>query len=140
MSRGVRPLAAFLAAVLVSSSLVLVSAVARDSAARAEPPPGGLVTSVNDFDWTEGEFSVSEDGAAQYDLPLWRPEGRGEVAPDLSLSYDSRAGNGPLGVGWSLEGLPSISWCARTQAQDGYSEGATFDGSGLIINGWISAS
>lgn len=34
--------------------------------------------------------------------------GRSGFAPQLSLSYDSGAGNGPFGLGWSLS-LPSIT-------------------------------
>lgn len=83
--------------------------------AAAAQPPGGIVESAPGFGWTKGSFSVGDDGAARYSLPLWEPAGRGgdKVAPKLSLSYNSRAGNGPLGVGWSLGGLSSISWCPR---------------------------
>ena len=59
--------------------------------------------------WTEGAFSVSEDSAAQYSLPLWMPEGRGDVRPELALSDNSRSGNGLVGVGWSFQGLATIA-------------------------------
>ena len=99
-------------------------------------PPGGLVDSAPNFGWTQGEFSVSDDGAARYTVPLWVPAGRGAVTPQLSLSYSSRAGNGLLGVGWSLGGLSTISWCGRTIAQDGRTDGGHFDGTdALCLNG-----
>ena len=131
---------AALAAVLVLSSCGSVPSATEPStrreAASMEPPPGGLVDSEPNFGWTQGEFSVSQDGAAQYSVPLWVPAGRGAVTPQLSLSYSSRAGNGLLGVGWSLGGLSTISWCARTIAQDGYTDGGHFDGTGaLCLNG-----
>ena len=95
----------------------------------AAQPSGGLVDSAPGFGWTQGAFSVSDDGGAQYHLPLWVPGARGgKVAPQLALSFDSRGGNGLAGVGWSLGGLSSISWCPRTYAQDGFSEGGHFDG------------
>ncbi|TCN36843.1 RHS repeat-associated protein [Kribbella orskensis] len=101
-----------------------------------EPPPGRLVDSEPNIGWTEGQFSVSHDGAAQYSVPLWVPAGRGAVTPQLSLSYSSRAGNGLLGVGWTLSGLSTITWCGRTIAQDGYTDGGHFDGQGgLCLNG-----
>lgn len=78
--------------------------------------------------WNDGTFSVSHDGAAQYALPLWMPPGRGQVHPPLALSYDSRGGNGPLGVGWSLRGLSTITPCPRTVAQDGVGDAVGFDG------------
>jgi RHS repeat-associated protein len=95
-------------------------------------PPGGLVSSTPGFGWTSGKFTVTPDGAASYNLPLWTPLGRGVVTPRLSLSYNSRAGNGILGVGWSIGGLSIISWCKRTIAQDGYTGGGNFAGAGAL--------
>jgi RHS repeat-associated protein len=40
------------------------------------------------------------------------------MAPKLSLEYSSGAGNGVLGVGWSLGGLSSIGPCPRIYAID----------------------
>src|SRR3712207_9244992 len=41
-------------------------------------------------------------------VPIATSPGRSGFGPDLSLSYDSGAGNGPFGFGWSLS-LPSIA-------------------------------
>jgi RHS repeat-associated protein len=41
-------------------------------------------------------------------VPLASTPGRSGFGPQLSLSYESGAGNGPFGFGWSL-GLPAIS-------------------------------
>jgi virulence plasmid B protein len=123
-----RPATFALALLLLTGSWAVVSAAAPRAAGAAEPPPGGLVASASDFGWTQGEFSVGRDGAAQYRVPLWMPAGRGRVAPGLSLSYTSHDGNGYLGVGWSLDGLSSIAWCTRTIAQDGITDGGHFDG------------
>ncbi len=101
--------------------------MARFSPARLTP----AVLAPN-FGWTQGEFSVGHDGSAHYNVPLWVPPGRGAVTPQLSLSYSSQDGNGFLGVGWSLGGLPAISWCGRTIAQDGYTDGGHFDGTGAL--------
>lgn len=89
------------------------------SAATCTLPPGGLVDTQINSGWTEGSFSVTDDGAATYNLPLWVPDGRSGLSPQLALSYNSRAGNGPIGVGWSLSGLSSITPCTPTPAQDG---------------------
>ena len=125
-----RQLAVGVVVALVASALVTASVVAATRrAGAAEPPPGGLVPSEPSIGWTKGDFSVSNDGAATYKLPLWVPQGHGRTTPKLALSYDSRAGNGLLGVGWSLSGLSSITWCARTFAQDGFSDAGHFDGS-----------
>ncbi len=66
---------------------------------------------------TAGQFAVQR-GAATYTIPLSLPPGLGEMQPELSLSYSSHAGDGPLGQGWSISGLSSISLCAKTVAQE----------------------
>jgi hypothetical protein len=75
---------------------------------------------------TVGDGRVSYDGAAQYTVPLWVPPGRASIQPDLALTYNSRDGSGFVGVGWSLSGLPRITRCARTFAQDGGARGVEF--------------
>jgi hypothetical protein len=55
------------------------------------------------------------------------PDGRGRLEPQLALSYNSRSGNGPLGVGWSVSGLSSITPCSRNLAQDGRVEEPSFN-------------
>jgi hypothetical protein len=68
---------------------------------------------------TPGAFQVSGTGSAQYSIPIWVPPGPRGVQPAISLVYDSQSGSGPLGIGWSLVGLSSITRCNRTYAQDG---------------------
>src|SRR5512134_3966643 len=47
-------------------------------------------------------------GTGSMSVPLPTSPGRSGFGPQLSLSYDSGAGNGPFGFGWSLS-LPSIT-------------------------------
>ena len=75
-----------------------------------------------------GSFSVGASGAASYSIPIAVPPGTAGVAPSLTLEYNSQGGNGLLGVGWSLGGLPSIGRCARTLAQDSAVGGVNYDG------------
>ena len=74
---------------------------------------------------TPGSFKVNETGAATYTIPITVPPGTAGMAPTLSLNYNSQSGNGPLGVGWSLSGLSSITRCPATYAQDGFKGGIT---------------
>ena len=65
-----------------------------------------------------GQFNVSATGAATYNIPIAVPPGSAGMVPALSLGYSSQSGNGIAGIGWTLSGLPSISRCPRTMAQD----------------------
>ncbi len=47
-------------------------------------------------------------GTASMSVPIATSPGRSGFGPALSLSYDSGAGNGPFGFGWSLS-VPSIT-------------------------------
>src|SRR2546422_1001687 len=47
-------------------------------------------------------------GTGSMSVPIATSPGRSWFGPQLSLSYDSGAGNGPFGFGWSL-GLPAIT-------------------------------
>ena len=68
---------------------------------------------------TPGVASVSEDGEAQYTIPIELPPGTNGMTPILSLDYRHRTRGGLVGVGWTIGGLSQITRCARTVAQDG---------------------
>ena len=74
-----------------------------------------------------GKFEVTDTGSASYTIPISLVSGTAGLEPKLSLQYDSRRGNGLLGVGWSLAGLPAITRCGRTIAQDGQVGGVSYD-------------
>ena len=76
-----------------------------------------------------GELAVSSSGTATYSIPLVVPPGTAGVAPNLSLSYSGKAGNGIYGLGWSLDGLSSIHRCGKTIAQDGINVRINFENS-----------
>src|SRR5439155_6115533 len=47
-------------------------------------------------------------GTGSISVPISTSPGRSGFGPQLSLSYDSGAGNGPFGFGWNLA-LPSLT-------------------------------
>jgi RHS repeat-associated protein len=75
-----------------------------------------------------GKVTVSERGELNYTIKLSAPPGVGGMVPELTLHYSSKDGNGPLGMGWSLAGLPSISRCPQTAAGHGTADPVDFDG------------
>ncbi|MFZ4401824.1 MAG: toxin TcdB middle/N-terminal domain-containing protein [Bacteroidales bacterium] len=92
----------------------------------------------------KGEYSVNENGAAVYSIPIIIPPGSGGMLPNVNIVYNSQSGDGYIGKGWTLSGFSSISRMAKTFYLDNKVEGLQFnntdhfvlDGNVLIpING-----
>jgi hypothetical protein len=66
-----------------------------------------------------GKADVSQTGAATYNIPIDVAPGTAGIQPKLSFGYDSRSGDGMMGVGWGLYGLSAVTRCPRTKVQDG---------------------
>lgn len=94
---------------------------APDTLAVSGPPilPGAL----------QARYATGQNGDAQYQIDIAVPPGIQGVQPALSLTYDSQAGNGILGVGWSLSGLSSIQRCKAIPAVDGRRGAITYTAS-----------
>jgi RHS repeat-associated protein len=100
-----------------------------------------ISTGIADIGRTPGSFNVSPTGAATYTIPIYAPPGPNGLQPHITLNYNSHAGNGYLGVGWSLTGLSAISRCNETYAQDSapapvtltYSDRFCIDGKRLML-------
>jgi RHS repeat-associated protein len=67
------------------------------------PKGGGAIRGIGE------KFAVNPvTGTGSMTVPIATSPGRSNFGPQLALSYDSGAGNGPFGFGWSLS-LPSIT-------------------------------
>ncbi len=67
------------------------------------PKGGGAIRGIGE------KFAANPvTGTGSLTVPIATSPGRSGFGPQLSLSYDSGAGNGPFGFGWSLS-LPSIT-------------------------------
>src|SRR5262245_28611696 len=67
------------------------------------PKGGGAIRGIGE------KFTANPvNGTGSMTVPIATSPGRSGFGPQLSLSYDSGAGNGPFGFGWSLS-LPSIT-------------------------------
>jgi RHS repeat-associated protein len=54
-------------------------------------------------------YNVGASGGFTYSIPVRIPPGIRGLVPGLSIGYNSQAGNGNLGMGWSVSGLSSIT-------------------------------
>jgi RHS repeat-associated protein len=70
-----------------------------------------------------GQFRVDESGAATYTVPIAVPQGIAGVTPQLALFYSSAAGNGVMGVGWSITGRSEIQRCREVIEEDNATSG-----------------
>jgi RHS repeat-associated protein len=67
------------------------------------PKGGGAIRGIGE------KFAANPvTGTGSMTIPIATSPGRSGFGPQLSLSYDSGAGNGPFGLGWSLS-LPAIT-------------------------------
>ena len=67
------------------------------------PKGGGAIRGIGE------KFAANPvTGTGSVTIPIALSPGRSGFAPQLALSYDSSAGNGPFGMGWTLS-LPSIT-------------------------------
>lgn len=96
------------------------------------PNPGdrGVVGSI------AGVFDVNELGAGSYTIPINLPQGIGNNVPQVSLNYNSMAGNGIMGIGWNIGGTSAITRTGKTIYHDSYIEGIKFDATdNFLFNG-----
>src|SRR5881628_573731 len=67
------------------------------------PKGGGAIRGVGE------KFAANPvSGTGSLSIPVPTSPGRSGFTPQLTLSYDSGSGNGPFGVGWTLN-LPAIT-------------------------------
>jgi len=80
-----------------------------------------------------GNHSVSSFGAGAYSVPLNLPKATKNLEPELSINYNSQSGNGILGLGWSLNGLSSITRVSKNIFHDGKVQPIKMDNSDVFI-------
>ena len=93
------------------------------------PPSATPINDAVTHDATVGTMAgqaSTDGGAAQYHIPIVVPPGRAGMQPELALVYNSRGGNGVMGIGWTISGLSSIHRCPQTPEQDGMTVGVAY--------------
>jgi hypothetical protein len=88
-------------------------------------PPAPIVVGTS-AGYLPGSWEVTPAGRFTYSIPLDVPAGRADMQPKLSLAYSSGAGNGLVGVGWSVSGLSAITRCGKSLASEGVVDGVDY--------------
>lgn len=83
-----------------------------------------------------GTAGANATGGASYNIPLDIPEGFANMTPQLSIAYNSQAGNNHLGKGWGIAGMEAIARVGQDFYHDGKSTGIQYsDQDRLVMNG-----
>lgn len=75
------------------------------------------------------QTSVSSSGTATHSHSIVVPPGIGGMQPNVSLLYSGGGVNGPVGHGWSVQGISMITRCPATRFIDGQPRGVMYDSS-----------
>lgn len=111
-------------------------------------PDVAIINKSNAVGDIEIRSGVTPTGAKTYEVPINVYPGINGFQPNLSLLYNSQAGNSVIGQGWSLSGIPKITRSGKNLYYDGKCEGVLMDmsdsffldGTRLIKSGPISGS
>jgi hypothetical protein len=74
------------------------------------------------------QLAISEDGTPSYRHPIAVPPGIAGMAPNIALLYRGGAVNGPVGHGWTIQGVSMITRCAHNKTIDGSARGVDYSG------------
>ncbi|MBB5382120.1 MULTISPECIES: FG-GAP-like repeat-containing protein [unclassified Janthinobacterium] len=72
--------------------------------------------------------SVSSSGTPSYAIPIAVPPGIGGMTPNIGLLYSASGVNGPVGYGWSVQGISLITRCAGNKRTDGVARSVEYTG------------
>lgn len=76
---------------------------------------------------TQAYLDVGNDGSANFVVPIELPPGTAGLQPDISVSYNSNAGSGVMGMGWNISGMSAIYRIPKTMDPNGFTQGVQFD-------------
>lgn len=80
------------------------------------------------FSWTStAQVSVSGSGSPNYSQPIAVPPGISGMQPNLAFFYAGGGVNGPVGHGWSVQGVSMITRCSATRYTDAVSRDVKFE-------------
>jgi len=97
--------------------------------------PGAPTGNSEEVGVTKGELSVSQAGAAVYNLPIAGPPGLNGVVPEISINYSSFGGIGRAGYGWDIGGLSTISRIQPLNYYDQITDAVDLNFDKFVFNG-----
>ncbi|MDR1729410.1 MAG: hypothetical protein LBR52_01975 [Prevotellaceae bacterium] len=101
-----------------------------DGTTTSDPSQGAAVGSIT------GTMNVSPTGAAIYQIPIEIPAGINGVQPNVQLMYNSQAGNGVAGMGFTVSGTSTITRTGSNLYNDGKMDGIRLTNEdNLILDG-----
>ncbi len=90
-------------------------------------PDVAIINKSNAVGDIEIRSGVTPTGAKTYEVPIKMFPGINGFQPDLSLTYNSQAGNSVMGHGWSLSGIPVIIRGGKSHYYDKVCESVRMD-------------
>lgn len=86
----------------------------------------GLVSLASASAEDSQSISISASGTPGYATKIAVPPGIAGMAPQLALVYTGNNVNGPVGVGWTLQGVSTITRCPANRQIDGVARAVTY--------------
>lgn len=65
------------------------------------------------------QVAVTDVGTPSFSYPIAVPSGAAGMSPKIGLTYSGSGVNGPVGYGWAVQGISTITRCASNAAIDG---------------------
>lgn len=78
---------------------------------------------------SNAQISVTPGGSPNYGQTIDVPPGVAGLKPNLSLFYGGGGVNGPVGLGWTVQGISTITRCPSTRSVDGVAGTVKFNSS-----------
>ncbi|MCB9017429.1 MAG: hypothetical protein H6544_02325 [Prevotellaceae bacterium] len=101
-----------------------------DGTTTSDPTQGAAVGTIG------GTMNINQTGAVTYQIPIEIPTGINNVQPTVQLVYNSQAGNGIAGMGFSLSGTSTITRTGSNFYNDGKTDGIQLTNTdNLILDG-----
>jgi len=99
-------------------------------------------------------ISISDSGTPSYSQAIVVPPGIAGLAPNIGFLYSAGSVNGPVGYGWSVQGISMITRCPGSKLLDGYARPVDYtsndklcldgqrliqtDSNGVVVNGSVT--